>query len=1115
MVVMKTKPILITLSLLTATSLLCSQEVYANELESKPVVHNNLSSDNNDWFEDEGDVVDKPSIADDKPINEEVSDLFAEEPAPASEEGAKPEKVVSSNQENPEALEDEISDQNQSSPTDDKPSKASQEGPKVEKELVREEKQPTSESPALDSQKESLSPKEAEKAPLVNEEEENNLTRQPISGLDKNLLEDKPQVEHNLAPAVELVESIWKFSDFIIKNQQIIGFSKAGTNKLRQTGHLVLPDKDEAGKQILRVASFAFSPNKKTAIPDYTSRPGENGKVDNLDVDQQPIINEGEEFSSYALKSLTIPEGYTSIGSDAFAENKNLTRINLPQSLKSISDYAFAHNNLSQIKLPSSLEKIGDNAFFDNRLSKELVLPDNLKDLGERAFKSNRISTLVSKSPFLKVFKEAVFEDNSISNIAIESPIEKIEENAFAANPGDAHYGNFVVIKLSKSAKEIKVIDKHVYVNPSKDKKTALPDLDVTKWLVADFTYDGTSVTGFSDKGLLKIRHNKCLEIPKLNAQGESVTAIAPNAFRNVDFQNKTLRKYDIEELILPSTIKTIGDFAFQSNNLASFEASEELEVIGQGAFMNNQIDVLDLNEKLKTIGDAAFHINRIHAIVIPKNVEKIGISAFRQNGAQHLLFMGNKLSELGEMAFLSNALTDIDLGGLDNLKVIPVQAFADNLLEKVALPPHLENISAQAFKTNQLSELVVPNSLQGIVFNAFDQNTGHPKYNKVLIETKDKLVSPLADGDFFVVNPDLLSKDKTPIADLLKKIKELDLDQLQETTKTYYVELAKRAEKLLNNNKLSQGAQNQFVKEAKFFMSRIELDKSLKEAISVHKSHPHYKDSSLLEGKIGEAKVAYTNSALSEQRINRLIKELNFLSNLVKNDGKLDSLNMVEGIYHLESPLPIPDYYIALNLYFDKEGKIVFVLDRSEQVGQNQFDDYGNPIMNVDEDNEGYHSLAIATLPDYEGLSIQDILHKNLSQLSQIRPVDKAAYHREGIFFAIKDACQDALKVLDDNAAKVSQKEQAPSEKKESSVKQQDQDIVANSLVHSKRTSKTDLADHNSQEMSVETKESLPQTADQERNSLMMLGLSFMSIVLLPWKKIRAGFLLVRKMIE
>ncbi|PCH12779.1 hypothetical protein A9Y57_01498 [Streptococcus parauberis] len=165
---MKTKPILITLSLLTATSLLCSQEVYANELESKPVVHNNLSSDNNDWFDDEGDVVDKPSIADDKPINEEVSDLFAEEPAPASEEGAKPEKVISSNQENPEALEDEISDQNQSSPTEDKPSKASQEGPKVEKELVREEKQPTSESPALDSQKESLSPKAPKKAPIVN-----------------------------------------------------------------------------------------------------------------------------------------------------------------------------------------------------------------------------------------------------------------------------------------------------------------------------------------------------------------------------------------------------------------------------------------------------------------------------------------------------------------------------------------------------------------------------------------------------------------------------------------------------------------------------------------------------------------------------------------------------------------------------------------------------------------------------------------------------------------------------------------------------------------------------------------------------------------------------------
>lgn len=89
-------------------------------------------------------------------------------------------------------------------------------------------------------------------------------------------------------------------------------------------------------------------------------------------------------------------------------------------------------------------------------------------------------------------------------------------------------------------------------------------------------------------------------------------------------------------------------------------------------------------------------------------------------------------------MAFLSNAFSDIDLSDLDNLKVIPVQAFADNLLKTVALPPHLEAISAQAFKTNHLNDLVVPNSLQNIVFNAFDQNTGHHKYKKVLIETKD-----------------------------------------------------------------------------------------------------------------------------------------------------------------------------------------------------------------------------------------------------------------------------------------------------------------------------------------------------------------------------------------
>lgn len=102
---------------------------------------------------------------------------------------------------------------------------------------------------------------------------------------------------------------------------------------------------------------------KKTAIAEYTSRAGENGEISQLDVDGKEIINEGEVFNSYLLKKVTIPTGYKHIGQDAFVDNKNIAEVNLPESLETISDYAFAHLALKQIDLPDNLKAIGELAF--------------------------------------------------------------------------------------------------------------------------------------------------------------------------------------------------------------------------------------------------------------------------------------------------------------------------------------------------------------------------------------------------------------------------------------------------------------------------------------------------------------------------------------------------------------------------------------------------------------------------------------------------------------------------------------------------------------------------------------------------------------------------------
>ncbi|HER0777077.1 TPA: leucine-rich repeat protein [Streptococcus pyogenes] len=806
--------------------------------------------------------------------------------------------------------------------------------------------------------------------------------------------------------------SNWEICDFITKGNTLVGLSKSGVEKLSQTDHLVLPSQAADGTQLIQVASFAFTPDKKTAIAEYTSRAGENGEISQLDVDGKEIINEGEVFNSYLLKKVTIPTGYKHIGQDAFVDNKNIAEVNLPESLETISDYAFAHLALKQIDLPDNLKAIGELAFFDNQITGKLSLPRQLMRLAERAFKSNHIKTIEFRGNSLKVIGEASFQDNDLSQLMLPDGLEKIESEAFTGNPGDDHYNNRVVLWTKSGKNPYGLATENTYVNPDKSLWQESPEIDYTKWLEEDFTYQKNSVTGFSSKGLQKVKRNKNLEIPKQH-NGVTITEIGDNAFRNVDFQNKTLRKYDLEEVKLPSTIRKIGAFAFQSNNLKSFEASDDLEEIKEGAFMNNRIETLELKDKLVTIGDAAFHINHIYAIVLPESVQEIGRSAFRQNGANNLIFMGSKVKTLGEMAFLSNRLEHLDLSEQKQLTEIPVQAFSDNALKEVLLPASLKTIREEAFKKNHLKQLEVASALSHIAFNALDDNDGDEQFdNKVVVKTHHNSYA-LADGEHFIVDPDKLSSTIVDLEKILKLIEGLDYSTLRQTTQTQFRDMTTAGKALLSKSNLRQGEKQKFLQEAQFFLGRVDLDKAIAKAEKALVTKKATKNGQLLERSINKAVLAYNNSAIKKANVKRLEKELDLLTGLVEGKGPLAQATMVQGVYLLKTPLPLPEYYIGLNVYFDKSGKLIYALDMSDTIGEGQKDAYGNPILNVDEDNEGYHALAVATLADYEGLDIKTILNSKLSQLTSIRQVPTAAYHRAGIFQAIQNAAAEAEQLL------------------------------------------------------------------------------------------------------
>ena len=79
-----------------------------------------------------------------------------------------------------------------------------------------------------------------------------------------------------------------------------------------------------------------------------------------------------------------------SIGSTAFSDNKKITYVMLPKSVKSIMDNAFSGcTALKGVSIPSRLETVGEGAFMGCTSLTQLALPNSVVSIGANAFKGD------------------------------------------------------------------------------------------------------------------------------------------------------------------------------------------------------------------------------------------------------------------------------------------------------------------------------------------------------------------------------------------------------------------------------------------------------------------------------------------------------------------------------------------------------------------------------------------------------------------------------------------------------------------------------------------------------------------------------------------------------
>jgi hypothetical protein len=198
-----------------------------------------------------------------------------------------------------------------------------------------------------------------------------------------------------------------------------------------------------------------------------------------------------------------------------------------------------------------------------------------------------------------------------------------------------------------------------------------------------------------------------------------TVKEIGPYAFANPYIYDSGILKGGITLLTLGDGVERIGDgaFAIDVNRLGAKNTSDtrkgrlvdlvvppSLKSIGQDAFMDNKIAVLDLSgaAALETIGAGAFSRNNIAKLEkIPPKLAVLGNGAFRQN-----LFGGASDDGLG-----------IDLASAAGITEIGAAVFGSaSQLKAVVIPNRITAIGKSAFSGSiKLTELDLPETLEKI----------------------------------------------------------------------------------------------------------------------------------------------------------------------------------------------------------------------------------------------------------------------------------------------------------------------------------------------------------------------------------------------------------------
>ena len=374
-------------------------------------------------------------------------------------------------------------------------------------------------------------------------------------------------------------------------------------------------------------------------------------------------------FSGSMVVNFILEEGIESIGADAFASNRSLKSVVLPGTLKEIGSRAFSNcQNMETINIPQSITDIGSSAFSCCYELKEIALPLGIATLND--------------SVFSWCF--------ALEQITIPESVTKIGNNVFSRCTG---------------LKEVVMSPNVVSIgNNAFSQCTALESLILPQGI----TSIGTSAFVSSTDVILPDGNENFCSIDGILYDRDITRLI--HASESIP-----------ENLVLPDTITSIPQYAFQNNTaLRNIVIPEGVTSLERGAFQGSALESIELPTGLKTINESFWECKNLTEIILPDGLTKIGFSSFRDCSNLQRVFIPDTVTYIDQYAFVGcSVLSEINIPlGITEIRD---RTFDGCGFTSIQIPNSVTKIADNAFYScSNLQEIILPDSITQIG-NAFE----------------------------------------------------------------------------------------------------------------------------------------------------------------------------------------------------------------------------------------------------------------------------------------------------------------------------------------------------------------------------------------------------------